>query len=332
MLSGGLDSFQADGVLPDLTDPGPWVRAQAGLAAPLADAAIALGALDAAVESAPWIVPRLALIEAEAMLWSQGIILRREEIGRDLMAARAGSDMQGLVQARWAVRRLCPGGDFDPSAPRVAPPGDLRAFLGLHRVARAGLDESLVQRPCGDDFDHAAQGFAQALAAMSGLHPLAQAGVALPLWRLAGLSPVEDVIEAGSFVTLHAARAMPCLPFTPLGRHGRKAWRAGGTAGQRLEAWLAALRDGARDARAELRRLERWSQDSLAAVARMKGDTPARLIGVALRSPLVGTEDCERHLNISRDSAERGLARLQQLGILREITGRGRFRLWTAAA
>ncbi|MDN3713783.1 helix-turn-helix domain-containing protein [Paracoccus cavernae] len=62
----------------------------------------------------------------------------------------------------------------------------------------------------------------------------------------------------------------------------------------------------------------------------MKGETPARMIEAALLRPLVGTEDIERALGISRDSAERGLARLQEMGILREITGRGRFRLWTA--
>ncbi|MBM3605615.1 MAG: hypothetical protein FJX25_12945 [Alphaproteobacteria bacterium] len=47
-----------------------------------------------------------AVALAEAMLWAQGLILRRDEIGRDLMETRANSDPEAMQLARWALRRL----------------------------------------------------------------------------------------------------------------------------------------------------------------------------------------------------------------------------------
>ncbi|MDF3604980.1 hypothetical protein PE067_01700 [Paracoccus sp. DMF-8] len=57
----------------------------------------------------------------------------------------------------------------------------------------------------------------------------------------------------------------------------------------------------------------------------------AGLVGLAQRRPLIGTRDAESLPDASRDTAERGLARLQELGILREMIGRGRFCLWMAS-
>lgn len=54
---------------------------------------------------------------------AQGTPLRREEIGRDLMEARASTDLDAMKQARWAIRRLEGQTRLD----------DLRSFLALHR-------------------------------------------------------------------------------------------------------------------------------------------------------------------------------------------------------
>lgn len=95
----------------DPSDPAVWQHAQAAQALPLADAAAALGQLDATLAAmdptaAAGSVTRLALTEAEAMLWAYGIVLPREEIGRDALDARASSDPEAMRLARWALRRL----------------------------------------------------------------------------------------------------------------------------------------------------------------------------------------------------------------------------------
>ena len=62
----------------------------------------------------------------------------------------------------------------------------------------------------------------------------------------------------------------------------------------------------------------------------MKGDTPARVIAALRAVPLMTTEMVEVDIGASRDTAERVLARLHQMGLIREITGTRRFRLWSA--
>ncbi len=321
--------MEAEGAT-DLSAPALWQQAEAEQAVALARAAQALGALDAAVEDAPWLPQRLALLEAESMLWSQGITLRSEDIGRDLLAARSGADAEGLMQARWCIRRLVPAhraGEAAKSRPELR---DLRTFLGLHRVEVAGFQDDAPARISGANFDSASAEFLVELDQLSQRHPLTRAAAAQYLWRRHGLSALEDVIEAASYSAILASAELTSLRFSPLGQHGRNVWQAGGSASDRLGAWLEAVRAGAESARQHLRQLRSWRAEALAMAAKMKGETPARLIEAALERPLIGTEDAERSLGISRDSAERGLARLQSMGILREITGRGRFRLWTA--
>lgn len=49
---------------------------------------------------------RLALREVEALTWAMGTPIAPDEIGRDQMRARAGTDLDELQTVRWAVRRL----------------------------------------------------------------------------------------------------------------------------------------------------------------------------------------------------------------------------------
>ena len=297
------------------TDPAGWDAAQAALAVPLAQAAQALGALDAVVGGDPGMIRRLAMIEVEAMLWAGGTPLPREEIGRDLMAGRAASDPGAMARARWALRRL--EGQADP--------GDLRAFLGLHR----SRDPARTGRAAGDGFDAAAREFLT-LTDRPALHPLTRAALGLSLWPLAGLSPVEDLAEPACFAARIAAFGLDALPFAPLGQAGRRVWRMGGAPQVRLAAWLSALHDGASRARAEAIRLDDWAARAREATRRMKGDTPARVIAALRATPLMTTEMVEQEIAASRDTAERALARLHGMGLIREVTGTSRFRLWAA--
>ena len=60
-------------------------------------------------------------------------------------------------------------------------------------------------------------------------------------------------------------------------------------------------------------------------------DREARVIAELAAQPLLSAAMLEAQTGISRDTAERLLARLRDLGLAREITGARRFRLWTAS-
>ena len=310
---------------PPLFDAADWRAAQAALAPELAMAAQALGRLDevmAGLEDAAraGATRRLALIETEAMLWAQGRPLRREEIGRDLMEARAGADLEAMRIARWGLRRLEGQGD----------PDDLRGFLGLYRTEIGGLAEPLAPRPTGEDFDAAEAEFRHLAATLAGVLPLARAPAMRSLWRLCGISAPEALSESAAWTARDMATGCEALRFVPLGRHGRGVWIDGGPAAERMRRHLAAVTQGVTEARQELARIAGWRARALRASARIKGDNPARVIDELAAHPLLSAAMLEAQTGISRDTAERLLARLREMGLVREITGGRRFRLWTA--
>jgi hypothetical protein len=309
-----------------LFDADGWRAAQAALAVDLAMAAQALGRLDEVMagmeeDARAGATRRLALIETEAMLWAQGRPLRREEIGRDLMEARAGADLEAMRIARWGLRRLEGQGD----------PGDLRGFLGLYRTEIGGLAEPLAARPTGEDFDAAEAEFRAMAATLAGVLPLARAPAMRSLWRLCGISAPEALSESAAWTARDMATGCEALSFVPLGRHGRGVWIDGGPAPDRMRRHLAAVMQGVTEARQELARIGGWRARALQATARIKGDNPARVIAELAAHPLLSAAMLETQTGISRDTAERLLARLRDMGLAREITGGRRFRLWTAS-
>ena len=299
---------------PPLFQAGDWRAAQA-----LGRLDEVMAGLDEAARAGA--TRRLALIETEAMLWAQGRPLRREEIGRDLMEARAGADLEAMRIARWGLRRLEGQGD----------PGDLRGFLGLYRTEIGGLAEPLAPRPTGGDFDAAEAEFRHLAATLGGVLALARAPAMRSLWRLCGISAPEALSESAAWTARDMAAGCEALRFVPLGRHGRGVWIDGGPALDRMRRHLAAVTQGVTEARQELARIHGWRARAMRATAPIKGDNPARVIAELAAQPLLSAAMLETQTGISRDTAERLLARLRDMGLAREITGGRRFRLWTAA-
>lgn len=307
-----------------LPRPADWLAAQSALAVDLAGAALAVGRLEARLAlmdqgARAGATRRLVLVEIEEMLRAQGTPLSREEIGLDAMAARAGTDLQAMAQARWALRRL--EGQSDPTR--------LRDFLALHR-AEDRAETAWSERPSGGAFDAAADDFLDGMAALSALHPLTRAPAARMLWRLADLSPDDAAIEGAVWAARDMARATPALAFLPLGRHGRAIWADGGPPQRRLSRHLAAVAQGASDAGRMLDRLADWAEAAREATARIKGQNPARIIAALAAHPVLHTAQVQELAGISRDTAERLLSRMRAMGLVREITGARRFRLWAA--
>lgn len=311
-----------------LADPRVWLAAQTQQGAALVDAARDMGRLEATLTALPAAEAegarqRLALLEVEAMLRAQGVMLGPDEISRDLMEARASSDPEALRLARWAIRRLDGQGS----------PMDLPAFLGLHRRASHDNEPAtgLELRPQGAEFDAAAAGFLVAIKNLAGLHPLARGPAILALWRMAELSPPGQAVEAAVWSARHMAVGAEALRFLPLGRQGRRIWTGFGTPEDRLTAHLAALRAGTQEARALIMHIQAWAKHARTTTATIKGDNAARVIALLAARPLVSAMDTEAVAKVSRPTAERMLKRLTDLGLIREVTGHRRFRLWAIA-
>lgn len=293
-----------------LIDPDDWIRAEASAARLLAEAASELGRLDAELATfGAGATQRLALREAEALSWAAGTPIPIEEIARDQMAARASTDLEGLARARWALRRLEGQGGLT----------DLRAFLGLHRTDGADLPGR--SRPTGDEFDASAAAFLAGMAPIESAHPITRGAYARALWPLCDLSPEGDATEAAVWAARAMAMGSEALVFVPM---------AQGAPARDLPRYYSAVTRAARVARTELVRLSAWGDRARMETASIKGDSPARIIRALTARPLATTADVEQATGISRDSAERMLARMAGMGLVREVTGAKRFRLWAA--
>ena len=77
--------------------------------------------------------------------------------------------------------------------------------------------------------------------------------------------------------------------------------------------------------------LAAWQARATAATARLTGRTPRLLIAALVASPAVSAGMAARATGTSTAGARRNLGRLEAAGLVREITGQGRFRFWQAA-
>lgn len=301
-----------------LLDPTAWRAAERDCAVDLAQAAMAIGRLDGLLAGLDenmraGMIARLALSEVEAMLWAAGTPIAQDVLIRDLADAPASVDLEALALARWAIGRLQGRGRVD----------DLRDFLGLHRAGQGRSDGDML-RPTGEDFDDEAKG----LAAVEGCHAITRAAFGLRLWRLTDLSPDGHQLERTCWAARIMAEGAGPLVMVPMGQWGRRVWMTGGDAEGFLGAWCGTVSAGCDEGFRTVQRLVAWSARAKRATARIKGGNAILAIDTLMAHPVLSAMAMESTTGLSRDTAERLLARLHGMGLVREVTGGKRFRLW----
>lgn len=298
-----------------------WVAAEASHAARLARVAGRLGGLDERLRRGPagW-RHRLAVIEAAELGWHLG-----DRVGADRLAlwlalrlSGAQEDAGALARVGWAVRRLTGG---------PGPADGLAAFLDRRDPDSAAPD--------ADRFADRAEGWSEVLAQAGELHPISRACMGFHLWNLAGLSQRGDRIEAA--VTALRVAACECrgAVFLPLAHGGglgaSGALRSGGTPGDRLARWLDAMDRACLAAMRHLDDIDAWAARAAAATEPLSGRTPPALCAVLTEWPFVSAPMAQELTEASRAAVQRNLDWMDRQGLIREVTGQGRFRMWRAA-
>jgi hypothetical protein len=314
---------------PDDLPPGPraepietavlddWRKAEAGHAARLARVTGRLGALDDRLRRGPegW-RHRLALIEAADLSWFVG-----DRIGPDRLAlwislrlSGVQDDTAALSHVGWAVRRLTGG---------PGPEVDLSAFLD-RRDPENMADEA-------EPFADRAGGWLDLMAQAADLHPITRACMGFHLWSLAGLGQQGDRLEATVTAARIAASEGKGAVFAPLTMGGAGGLRAGGPPADRLARWLDGMETACLTAMRHLDDIEAWSARAEIEMSRLSGKTPPALSAVLTEWPLVSAPMAETLTGASRAAVQRNLAWMEARGLIREMTGQGRYRMWRAA-
>ncbi len=295
-----------------------WVLAEAGCAARLARVAGRLGALDDRLRRGPegW-RRRLALIEAADLSWFAG-----DRVGPDRLAlwmsmrlSGVQEDTAALSRVGWAVRRLTGG---------PGPEASLAVFLNRRDPENMG-DEA-------EPFADRAGGWLDLMTAARDLHPISRAGMGFHLWSVAGLGQQADRMEAAVTAARIAASEGKGAVFAPLAMGGGGGLRAAGAPTERLVRWLAGMENACLTAMRHLDDIEAWLARAEAVMTPLSGKTPPALRLVLTEWPLLSAPMAEALTGASRAAVQRNLAWMEEQGLIREVTGQGRFRMWRAAS
>ena len=318
---------------PDFLPPGPraeprettiladWMQAEARLTAHLARVAGRLGALDERLRRGPegW-RHRLALIEAADLSWFIGdrIASDRLVLWTALRLSGVQEDAAALARVGWAVRRLTGG---------PGPEVNFSEFLGRHDPEN--LDDA------ADRLTDRAGSWLDLMGAARDLHPISRACMGYHLWSLAGLGQhgdrMEATVTAGRIAASEGPEPQRGAVFAPLAMGGAGGLRAGGPPAKRLTRWLDGMGSATLKAMRHLDDIEAWAARAQSVMAPLSGRTPPALRAALTEWPLVSAPMAEALTGASRAAVQRNLVWMEAQGLIQEVTGQGRFRMWRAA-
>ena len=166
------------------------------------------------------------------------------------------------------------------------------------------------------------------MAAARNLHPITRSCLGFHLWSLAGLGQTGDRMEAAVTAGRVAAAESKSAVFAPVAMGGAGGLRAGGTPSDRLVRWLDGMENAILTAMRHLDDIKAWSTRAETAMASLSGRTPPNLRAVLTEWPLVSAPMAENLIGASRAAVQRNLIWMEAHGLIREVTGQGRFRMW----
>ena len=291
-----------------------WAKAEADLAVRLARVAGRLGALDDRLLRGPegW-RHRLALIEAANLSWFVGDRVSLDQLALWIALRVSGTqeDTIALSRVGWAVRRLTGG---------LGPEASLSDFLDRRDPENIADDT--------ERFADRADGWQDLMTAARNLHPITRSCLGFHLWSLAGLGQTGDRMEAAVTAGRVAAAELKGAVFAPVAMGRAGGLRAGGTPSDRLVRWLDGMENAILTAMRHLDDIKAWSTRAETAMASLSGRTPPNLRAVLTDWPLVSAPMAENLIGASRAAVQRNLIWMEAHGLIREVTGQGRFRMW----
>jgi hypothetical protein len=168
------------------------------------------------------------------------------------------------------------------------------------------------------------------------LHPVARACMGFHLWHVAELSPVDDPLEAAvtaariAIADLAPLGSSPGAIFAPIAMGGGGGFRAIGDPPARLARWLNAMESATFAALRKLEEIEAWAAAAERTMAPLSGKTPPMLRDLFTSWPLISVQMAEKLTGAHRATVQRNIDWMEEKGLVREVTGQGRYRMWRA--
>ena len=154
------------------------------------------------------------------------------------------------------------------------------------------------------------------------------------LWHVAELSQIDDPLEAAvtaariAVADLASARSAQGGIFAPIAMGGGGGLRAIGEPAARLARWLNAMESGVFAALRRLEEIEAWATNAERQMTPLSGKTPPMLRDLFTSWPLVSVQMAEKLTGAHRATVQRNIDWMEEKGLVREVTGQGRYRMW----
>ncbi|MFI0609998.1 MAG: hypothetical protein ACH37Z_19150, partial [Anaerolineae bacterium] len=256
-------------------------------------------------------------IEAAELSWFVGDRVSPDRLALWIALRLSGAqeDSGALSRVGWAVRRLTGG---------PGPESGLADFLDRRDPENIADDvESFTDR---------AEGWLVLMRAARHLHPITRACLGFHLWSLAGLGHNGERMEAAVTASRIAAAEGKGASFAPVAMGGAGGLRAGGLPAERLSRWLDGMKNACLAAMRQIDELEAWTTRAETAMSALSGRTPPALRVILAEWPLVSAPMAEKLTGSSRAAIQRNLSWMEEKGLVQEVTGHGRFRMWRTLA
>jgi Fic family protein len=105
--------------------------------------------------------------------------------------------------------------------------------------------------------------------------------------------------------------------------------RVSGLPPERLARWLDGMNSAILTVMRTLDDIEAWTGRAENVMAQLSGRTPLALRRTFSQWPLVSAPMAETVTGASRAAVQRNLAWMEARGLIREVTGQGRYRMWS---
>ncbi|RWR30454.1 hypothetical protein D2T29_12340 [Sinirhodobacter populi] len=297
-----------------LLDHSEWRAAEALHSHAIADLRFDLGRLVERVQMmGRETVERLAHAEAASLSWWLGQRISQDRIALFLAwrISATGGDTEALQSVAWAARRL------------MAPP-HTDGSLADRIVSHLGIGHLKDMDATGDLADLIPDG--------SDLDAITTACAVFHLWRTLADRPdhAREIEAAVIGARLAMANAGQHLGFVPISLAGSKPLTASGSVERKLAGWIAGIHASILSALLTLERLRQWKSGATVAIEDLNGRIPMLLIGIFSHHPMIAGPQIEEESGASQAAVQRNLKIFHDRGLIREVTGQGRFRVWTA--
>ena len=177
-------------------------------------------------------------------------------------------------------------------------------------------------------FADRAGGWRDVMTAAADLHPITLGCMGYHLWSLAGLGQHDELIEAAVTAARIAASDASGAIFAPLAMGGAGGLHSSGLPPERLARWLEGMEQACVSAMRRLDDIEAWGVRAEIDMNELSGKTPPALRQSFIEWPLMSAPMAAALTGASRTAIQRNLIWMEAKGLIREVTGQGRYRMW----